>query len=68
MKKLSIVLLALIISGCGSVAHISLGVTSEAYTKALNACGYHNGVSMVNQSEPAKYTAYCNDGYMTVLK
>ena len=68
MKKLPIVLLSVIMSGCGSVAHISLGVTSEAYAKALSACAYHNGVSMVNQSVPTKYTAYCNDGYMTGLK
>ena len=63
MKKLSIVLMALILSSCAVVTELSPGVTSEAYSKAEIACNDHGGVRMVNQSMGVKYTAYCNYGH-----
>ena len=67
MKTLSIVLFALIMSGCSAITELSPVVTSQAYTKALNSCSEHGGVRMVNQSIPIKYTAYCNDGHKASL-
>ena len=67
MKKLSIVLLAVIMSGCSAVSHFSPGITSKDYTKALNACSRHDGVRMVNKSMTNRYTAYCNDGHMVII-
>lgn len=61
MKKLSIVLIALIMSGCAAVSSLSPGITSEAYAQAVTACNDHGGVRMVNQSIVIQYTAYCND-------
>jgi len=61
MKKLSIAVMSLILSGCGIVPQLSPVVTSEAYDKAETACTDHSGVRMVNQSIGIKYTVYCND-------
>lgn len=60
MKKLSIALMALALSGCVTT-QLSPGVTSEAYAQAVTACNDHGGVRMVNQSVAIQYTAYCND-------
>jgi len=67
MKKLSIALMALILSGCGIVPQLSPVVTSEAYSRAEIACKKHGGVRMVNQSIGIKYTAYCNHGHQESL-
>lgn len=61
MKKLIALLTVLTISACGTVSHITPGVTSEAYAKAEKACGKGN-VHMVTQTVLTSYTAFCDSG------
>lgn len=61
MKKLITLATLISLTACGTISHVTPGVTSEAYAKAEKACGRGN-VHMVTQTVLASYTAFCGNG------
>jgi len=61
MKKLMTLAVLLSLTACGTVSHVTPGVTSEAYAKAEIACGKGN-INMVTQTVLTSYTAFCHTG------
>ena len=61
MKTLIIaVALILSLSGCGSMAYLTPGISTTVFHEAQQACKDHQGLDVVNVSAGG-YNAFCND-------
>ena len=61
MKKLiTTVVLVLSLSACGSISHLTPGITTSTWIDAEIACEHHKGVHMVNTTVSG-FNAFCND-------
>jgi uncharacterized protein YceK len=60
MKTLIIAVVALILSGCGSMAYLTPGISTTVFHQAERACKDHQGLDVVNVSAGG-YNAFCND-------
>jgi hypothetical protein len=61
MKNLiTIAVIAVVLTGCGTVSHLTPGITTSNWIAAEIACEDHKGVHMVNVSA-CGFNAFCND-------
>ena len=60
MKTLIIAVAVLVLSGCGSISHLTPGITTSTWIDAEIACEHHKGVHMVNTTVSG-FNAFCND-------
>lgn len=65
MKTL-IIAVALILSGCGTTAYLTPGISTTVFHEAQRACKDHKGLDVVNVSAGG-YNAFCNDNEVVTI-